>query len=103
MKKIARRAALLCASLVVIAGGVVGTATSASAATAGINMVDVCHYEVSSLATPIHGSTAPSWLCHVGATNYGINLDLWCQYKYNPNAYANYTNFNDPYSWRCNY
>jgi hypothetical protein len=103
MKALTRRLAMGAAAALLVTGGLVATSESASAATAGINMVDVCHYEVGSAAYPIHGSTAVSWRCVMGYNNYGVDLTLWCQYDYNVNAYASYSNFNDPYSWVCNY
>jgi hypothetical protein len=82
-------------------GGVIGLTGAANAATWGIDMTDVCHLEVDPLAYPIHGSTAVSWLCHLGATNYRMDLNLYCDYKHGTGTLAAYSDFNNPYSWYC--
>src|SRR6218665_321688 len=103
MKTLARRMAIGATTVLLAVGGVVGTTQVAQAATAGIAMYDVCPVEGDPLAYPTHGTTAVSWRCVLGPIGYAMDLDLYCMYKYNVNAYASYTNFNDPYSWRCNY
>lgn len=90
-------------AIALISTSVIGSAVPAQATDYGINMLEVCKYEVSSIASVI--LVAPrnvmSWRCKVGGLSYSIDLELWCEYQNGLGAYPIYTNFNDPYSWKC--
>jgi hypothetical protein len=87
--------------------GVVATAAPAQAADlGGVSVWNACVHQngtpsdVVLVANNVHG-----WRCfYNGGWNgvyMSVNLSQECKRVHGSSAYANYTNYNNPYSWRC--
>ena len=51
---------------------------------------------------PLNMSDVNSWICRGNIEDEKINMDLACQWQYsNSNAFANFSNENNAYSWSC--
>lgn len=72
----------------------------------GVSVWNACVYQH---GTPsylvLRGYNVHGWRCQYNggwnAVEYGVNLNKECARAYGKNAYANYTNYRDPYSWSC--
>jgi hypothetical protein len=78
--------------------GVFLAAAPANATDYGVNMNAACQLQGQSSAY-LAVNNVNGWRC--SPSGGGVNVTNYCQYTYGSSATAIYTNFNDPYSWRC--
>jgi hypothetical protein len=95
--------------------GLIGIGSPAHAAPTnlgGVSVVGACINQLniapSAARAVLIANNISGWRCrYVGGvisvtyTWYNINLNSQCVVQYGNGAYASYSNFNDPYSWRC--
>lgn len=86
----------------------VGVASSASAATrlGGVSVQQACNAQYPGTTAVVVANNVYGWRCKTywsgGPVYYtGIDLSRQCRAQYGSRAYANYTNYNNPYSWGC--
>jgi hypothetical protein len=104
MKKLLARLAVLLA----IGGSLVFAAQPASASTylGGVSIWNACVYQhgtpsdVALVSNDVYG-----WRCHYnGGWNgiyMGVSVGQECKRTHGSSAYAEYADFNNPYSWGC--
>lgn len=81
MRKLKAIAVTIAVAVVIMLGA---SASPASATTDyGIDMNEVCHYEVasSSYALLVSPGYIPDWRCQSGYNQFGLDLALWCAYS----------------------
>lgn len=79
-----------------------------NAATAGVDMVDACKltYQAAwKVEVTLVEQNVMGWKCMINGYSYklDINVGAWCKHKYGNGARSKYSDFNDPYSWYCEY
>jgi hypothetical protein len=89
-------------------GGVVATATPASAATGPVDMQAACNdqYPGQGRKAKVRTWNVYGWKCITGVVPVADgDIDVWrqCRKQHNANASADFRNYNDPYSWFCIY
>lgn len=86
-------------------------ANQASAARASVDMVDACLYQYQGAFRAdvvLVENNVWGWKCYLNGIvvpthlMLDINVDAWCRHKY-PNGKGKYDDFNNPYSWYCEY
>ena len=105
---------ILAAACGAVTLGTLGLSQPAQAASVlgGVSVVGACTNQLyiapSAARAVLIANNVSGWRCqYVGGvltvtyTWYNINLNSQCVAQYGSGAYAKYSNFNDPYSWRC--
>jgi hypothetical protein len=102
-----RKIAVALTSVLASFGFTFAVTPSAEAATlrGGVSVSQACYYTYGWDNT-IHGNNVHSWRCVAYGSNGmyvfgGVDLNRQCVRQYGSGAYASYTNYNDPYSWKC--
>ena len=104
-----RKAVIVAAAVLFGAGGAIAAAVPASAATSGVDMQAACtnQYPGQGRIAKVRTSNVYGWKCVTGVVPVADgSIDVWRQCRTqnkNPNASADYRNYNDPYSWYCIY
>jgi hypothetical protein len=109
-RKLATAAAVCALAL----AGAIGVSAPARAATmlGGVSVAGACSNQLyiapSATRAVLVTNNVSGWRCqYVGAVitwtwcSYNIDLNRQCAVQYGAGAYARYSNFYDPYSWRC--
>src|SRR5581483_5283110 len=97
------------AALLLGLGGIAVAAVPASASTGSVSMQAACdnQYPGQGRIAKVRTYNVYGWKCVTGAVPVADgDIDVWrqCRTQYhNPNASANWTDFNNPYSWYCIY
>lgn len=104
--------------LPLLALGVIATAGAAlnsqpaSAARAGVDMVDACLYQYQGAYKAnvvLVEQHVAGWKCYLNGIKVPEHLMLdtdvrgWCKHKYGGKATAKYDDYYNPYSWYCSY
>jgi len=99
---------ILLAGLIAVAGATALSSQPASAAgrRADVDMVAACQrqYEAAySHVVKIVEWNVMGWKCYINNKSYPLDIDVrgWCKAKYG--GAAKYDDFNNPYSWYCEY
>lgn len=105
LRKSALSAGLTLVAAAVVAFGVAGPAAAVTGTrVSGVDISQACLEQNGPGFSVVHGSDVMSWRCrYSGGWNYvdlGVNLNTWCA-THKAGSHADYTNFNDPYSWGC--
>jgi hypothetical protein len=103
-----KRILMAVAALALTAGASVASVAPAHAATTlgGVSVWNACVYQNGTPSSlTIQPYNVMGWKCvYNGGWNsiqLGVDLNKECRREYGSAAYASYTNWNDPYSWRC--
>jgi hypothetical protein len=100
-------ATLLIAATLIVATNLPLSKVHAATDLGGISVWNACVYQWGMpTETVIDPYNVMGWKCRYQPTNgsnvyRGVNLSKECVRTYGARAYADYTNFNDPFSWRC--
>jgi hypothetical protein len=82
------------------------TASAHAVELGGVSIQGACNAQFPGTTADVVQNNVYGWRCKTywsgGPVYYsGIDLSRQCRAQYGSSASANYTNYNDPYSWRC--
>jgi len=84
--------------------GIIAIASSgvANAASYGINVNEACYTQYyGDYRSYLVSQTVVGWRCRNSVySNQSVDMNFYCSWKY-PGTHSTWSNYNDPYSWKC--